>query len=60
MEEKYFLSVSEAIKYFGIGKNRFREFLGRNKDADFILMNGNKILIKRKKLEEYFNQAKSL
>ena len=60
MIDKFFLTVAEAAKYFGIGENNFRAFLNKNKDADFILMNGTKKLIKREMLEDYFRSAKSI
>ncbi len=60
MTDKFFLTVSEAAKYFSIGNNNFRAFLAKNKDADFILMNGTKMLIKREMLEDYFRTAKSI
>lgn len=58
--DKYFLSVNEAIKYFGLGRNSFYKFCKEHKNDDFILMVGNKMMIKREQLEEYFKTAKSL
>ena len=60
MINKFFLSVDEAVKYFGIGRNRFRDFLSNHKDEDFVFMNGNKMLIKREMLEDYFRREKKL
>ena len=43
--EKYCLTLDEAAAYFGIGINKLREMT-------FVVFNGTKRLIKRKKLEE--------
>jgi len=54
--EKYTLSVEEASEYFGIGDKVLRRFLKEHQDADFVISNGVKILIKRKKFEEYIDE----
>lgn len=50
--EKYTLSIEEAAAYFRIGENKLRRIISDNPDADFILWNGNRPQIKRKKFEE--------
>lgn len=50
--EKYTLSIEEAAAYFRIGENKLRRIIADNPDADFILWNGNRPQIKRKKFEE--------
>ena len=57
---KPYLTIAEASAYFGIGLNRFRLFVNNHKDADWLLYNGRKTLIKKKKLEEYLNSLKTL
>lgn len=51
--EKYTLTIEEAAAYFRIGENKLRRIIQENPDSDFILFNGNRIQIKRKKFEEY-------
>lgn len=51
--EKYTLTVEEAAEYFGIGENKLRRILSENINADFVLRNGNRTQIKRKKFETY-------
>lgn len=51
--EKYTLTVEEASAYFRIGEAKLRRLISENQDADFILWNGNRAQIKRKKFEEY-------
>ena len=49
--EKSNLTLEEAAAYSGIGVSKLRE-LSNDKHCDFVLWNGNKRLIKRKKLDE--------
>lgn len=46
------LSVEEAAAYSGIGQKKIRELAHRD-DVDFVLYCGTKLLIKRKKFDEY-------
>lgn len=48
--EQYTLTVKEAAAYFRIGENKLRRIISENMDADFILWNGTRPQIKRKKL----------
>ncbi|MBQ3463561.1 MAG: excisionase [Clostridia bacterium] len=56
ISERYTLSVEEAAVYFRIGENKLRRLISENKDADFILWNGNRPQIKRKKFEQYIDK----
>lgn len=51
--EKYVLSVQEAAVYFRIGTDKLREIAKENKDANFMLWNGNRAYFKRKLFEAY-------
>ena len=53
--DKYLLSVKEASEYFGIGETRLRQIIQTNNYRDFYIMNGTKILIKRRKFEEFID-----
>ena len=53
--ERYTLSVEEAAVYFRIGENKLRRIISENQNADFILWNGNRAQIKRKKFEKYID-----
>lgn len=55
--EQYTLSIEEAAEYFRIGQKRLRRIISENPDADFILMNGNRIQIKRKLFEDFIDMA---
>lgn len=49
--EKYCLTLDEAAAYFGIGVNKLRE-MSDEPNCQFVIFNGSKRLIKRRKLEE--------
>ena len=49
--EKYCLTLDEASAYFGIGINKLREMTDEP-NCQFVIFNGSKRLIKRRKLEE--------
>ena len=49
--ERYTLTIEEAAKYFRIGENKLRRLAEENKNAGWLIMNGNRIQIKRKQFE---------
>lgn len=53
--EMYSLSIDESAQYFRIGENKLRRIIRDNKNANFILWNGNRMQIKRKKFEEFLD-----
>lgn len=50
--EKYLLTIEEASKYFRIGENKLRKLAEENLMSSWVLMNGNRIQIKRKQFEK--------
>ena len=50
--EKYTLTIEEASKYFRIGENKLRKLAEENLNTGWVIMNGNRIQIKRKKFEK--------
>ena len=58
--ERYTLSVEEAAVYFRIGENKLRRIISENQNADFILWNGNRAQIKRKKFERYIDNLSAI
>ena len=54
--EKYTLTIAEASDYFNIGENKRRRFLSEHKGESYILMNGTKVLIKRKQFEKIIDE----
>lgn len=54
--ERYTLSIEEAAAYFRIGRDKLYKLVSENKDADFVLWNGTRAQIKRKKFENYIDK----
>lgn len=52
---KYSLTLEEASKYFRIGEKKLRRLVEENPDADWFIMNGNRIQIKQKPFEKFFD-----
>lgn len=57
--EKSNLTVEEASAYSGIGITKIRQ-LTESEDCSFVLWNGKKRLIKRKRLDEYLSKEYSI
>ena len=51
--EKYTLTIEEASKYFRIGENKLRRLAEENPTAGWVILNGNRIQIKRKQFEKH-------
>ena len=50
--EKYTLTIEEASKYFRIGEKKLRKLAEENLDAAWVIVNGNRVQIKRKQFEK--------
>lgn len=50
--EKYTLTIEEASKYFRIGEKKLRRIAEDNLDSGWVIMNGNRLQIKRKQFEK--------
>ncbi|MCW0822929.1 excisionase [Clostridioides difficile] len=50
--KKYTLTIEEASKYFRIGEKKLRKLSDENLDSGWVIMNGNRIQIKRKQFEK--------
>ena len=57
--EKSNLTLEEAAAYFGIGMNKLRS-MTEDESCPFVLWNGCKRLIKRRKLDEFLENAYSI
>lgn len=58
--EKYTLTVQEAAAYFRIGENKLRRIISEDKDASFVLWNGNRPQIKRVIFERYLDKQSEI
>ncbi len=58
--EKFALTIQEAAQYFNLGEKKIRKLAQEHVDFGFVLQNGSKTLIKRKKFEEFINSTSSI
>lgn len=58
--QRYTMSVEEASQYFRIGENKLRRIISENKNADFLLWNGNRPQIKRILFEKYIDRCEAV
>ena len=54
--EKYTLAIDEAAKYFRIGETKLRKLAEENRNSNWVIMNGNRIQIKRKLFEKIIDE----
>lgn len=58
--EKFNLTINEATIYFNIGEKKLRKLIDEHIDSGFVIQNGVKILINRKKFERFLNETTSI
>lgn len=58
--EKYTLTIEEASKYFRIGENKLRRLAEENIGSNWVIMNGNRMQIKRKQLEKILDKLDAI
>ena len=58
--ERYLMTVIEASEYYHIGENKLRNTIETHPNADFLIMNGNRYLIKKKLFEDFLRQSSVL
>ena len=54
--ERYTLTIEEASKYFRIGEKKLRKIAEENKNANWVIFNGNRVQIKRKLFEKIIDE----
>lgn len=57
--EKSMLTLEEAAAYTGIGINKLRD-ISEGERCEFVLWNGRKRMLKRRKLVEYLEKSYSI
>lgn len=58
--ERYTLTIEEASKYFRIDENKLRRLAEENKNANWLIMNGNRIQVKRKQFEKIIDTLNAI
>lgn len=60
LKDKFCLSIKECSEYTGIGEKKIRNIINDHPQADFFLMIGNHIKIKRIKFEKMIDEVNSI
>ena len=60
IQNKFCLMIDEAVIYFNIGEKKLRKLVSDNLDSGFIIQNGVKFLIKRKRFEDFLNDLTAI
>ena len=60
IQNKFCLTIDEAVIYFNIREKKLRKLVSDNLDSGFIIQNGVKFLIKRKRFEDFLNDLTAI
>ena len=60
IQNKFCLTIDEAVIYFNIGEKKLRKLVSDNLDSGFIIQNVVKFLIKRKRFEDFLNDLTAI
>lgn len=58
--EKYTMTIEEAARYFRIGEGKIRRLATETPVPDWVVMNGNRIQVKRKKFEQFIDATDAI
>lgn len=60
--ERFLLTVKEAAVYFDIGENKMYRIAAEhlNSEYNFVIMNGSRTMINRKKFEDFLNASTAI
>lgn len=53
-------TIDEASEYFNIGEKKLRQIASENLDSGFVIQNGVKVLIKRKRFETFLEELSAI
>ncbi len=62
LSEQFLLTIKEASIYFNIGENKLYKIAADYLESDykFVIQNGSRTMINRKKFEEFLNNTSSI
>lgn len=62
LSEQFLLTIKEASLYFNIGENKLYKIASEYMDSEykFIIQNGSRTMINRKKFEDFLNNTSSI
>lgn len=60
--ERFLLTIKEASLYFNIGENKLHKIANEYMESDykFVIQNGERKMINRKKFENFLNETTSI
>lgn len=58
--QKYTLTFAEACSYFHIGERKMREIIESDPTAAYLLRNGNRMMIKRARFEQFLDMQTAI
>ena len=58
--QRFVLTVEEAASYYHIGEGKLRRIVEEHPEADFFVLNGNRLLFKREKFERFLDSVSTL
>lgn len=57
---KELLTVKETAQLFSLGENLLRELASQDRNGEYVLRVGRKVLFKKKRFKEYLNEEYSV
>ena len=60
IKDKFCLTIDEAAAYFNIGEKKLRQIVTENLHSDFVMQNGVKYPIKRKRFEIFLDEISAI
>lgn len=60
VKDKFCLTIDEASEYFNIGEKKMRKLVAEHMDSGFVIQNGVKVLIKRKRFEAFLDDLSAI
>ena len=60
VKDKFCLTIEEAAENFNIGEKKLRRIIADHMDSGLVIQNGVKILIKRKRFEDFLTDLTAL
>ena len=60
VKDKFCLTIEEAAEYFNTGEKKLRRIIADHMDSGLVIQNGVKILIKRKRFEDFLTDLTAL
>ena len=58
--ERFVLTITEAACYYHIGESKLRNMIIEYPNNEFTIMNGNRVLIKKKQFELFLDMASAI